>query len=68
MFGPVVPFPYLVYVNLGFTTHAVFIDGFPDLVGLLNEVLPLVGNPLPRNVEIYHLHKWQTSYGRTPIR
>jgi hypothetical protein len=62
------PYPYLVYVNLGFTTHTVFTDGFADLVRLLGEVLPIVGNPAPRDVDVYQLHKWQASYGQTPIK
>lgn len=66
-FGPVSPYPYLVYVNLGFTTHTVFLDGFPDLVRLLGAVLPLIGNPPPRDVEVYGLHKWEASYGLFPI-
>lgn len=65
---PVSPFPYVVFVNLAFTTHVVFADGFADLAGLMNEVLPLIGNPIPRNVEIYHLHKWQATYGDFPIQ
>ena len=32
---PVSPHPYLVYVNLGFTTHTIFVDGFPSLARLL---------------------------------
>ncbi len=66
-YGPVSPFPYAVFVNLGFTTHLVFVDGFADLAGLMNEVLPLIGSPAPQDVEIYHLHKWQATYGDFPI-
>jgi hypothetical protein len=66
-YGPVSPYPYLVHVNLGFTTHTVFADGFPDLTRLLGEVLPLIGNPPPRNAEIYGLHKWAASWGEFPI-
>jgi hypothetical protein len=57
-YGPVSPHPYAVFVHLGFTTHTVFVDGFPDLTRLLGEVLPLVGSPKPKDVSLYDLHKW----------
>jgi hypothetical protein len=60
IYGPVSP--YLVYVDIGFTTHTVFVDTFPDLVGLLGEVLPLVGNPTPRETQLYALHKWERGW------
>lgn len=62
------PHPYLVYVQLAFATHTVFVDSFPDLTRLLGEILPLVGNPPPVDVDIYGLHKWQATWGRIPIR
>ncbi len=52
------PYPYAVLVNLVFNTHVVFADSFPDLIGLLNEVLPLV-NPVPPTYQnLYRLHEW----------
>ena len=62
------PHPYLAYVQLAFATHAIFADSFPDLTQLLGEVLPLVGNPAPREVDIYDLHKWEATWGRVPLR
>ncbi len=65
--GPVSPHPYLVYVQLGFTTHTVFVDSFPDLVRLLGEVLPMIGNPAPKDTSLYSLHKWYATWGQIPI-
>jgi hypothetical protein len=62
------PHPYLVYVHLGFTTHMVFVDSFPDLTRLLGEVLPMIGNPALTEPDIYDLHKWAATYGRIPLR
>lgn len=65
--GPVSPYPYAIHVQLGFARQTIFVDDFPDLARLLGEVLPLVGNPPPRNVAIYGLHKWSASWGEFPI-
>ncbi len=66
-YGSVSPFPYLVYANLGFTTHTIFVDTFPDLIRLLGEILPAVGSPPPRNAQLYALHKWAATFGQTLI-
>ena len=60
---PVSPHPYLVYANLGLTTHTIFVDGgFPSLTRLLGEILPLLGgSPKPQAVSLYDLHKWETT-------
>lgn len=52
------PYPFAVFVHLVFTTHLVFADSFPDLVRLLNEVLPLV-TPSPAREDLYRLHEWR---------
>jgi hypothetical protein len=61
------PYPYAVYVDLAFATHLVFVDNFPDLVRLMQDVLPLIGSPAPEDVQMYDLHKWDRSYGRIAI-
>ncbi len=55
------PYPYAVVVQLAFTTHLVFTEGFPDLVGLLDEVLPLV-NPTPERQDMYRMHDWKRNF------
>jgi hypothetical protein len=67
-YGPVAPFPYLVYAEgIGLTSQTIFVDGFPDLVRLLNELLPLIGRPTPRMATLYRLHKWWASWGHFPL-
>jgi hypothetical protein len=45
-------------VTLAFAHFVVFADRMPDLVRLLNELLPLV-SPAPEQKSIYEMYGWR---------
>jgi hypothetical protein len=57
------PHPYMVIANLAFTEHVAFADSLPDLVGLMGELQPLLGQAKPRKINLYDLHKWSVNSG-----
>ncbi len=58
----VTPYHYMVVVSITDVIEAkVFVDGVPDLIRLLAEVLPLVPPRPPTVQSIYELHKWSVT-------
>jgi len=62
MYEHLSPYPYMVVMRLVFDTTVVFADSTPDLVRLLNELLPLITSK-PQNTAISHLYEGEHGSG-----